>query len=201
MSPSAKANYVKGVVICHGKSEQCLSRYITSNLHLNIKPFAKDKGRHSIQITGLMSVLNSKPFNTKKAFLEEYPVETLGKGKSQKLINFKLFIMMDTDDCTEKQKNDFINRTMFSNHWLSEYIVPIYSIASFEDVMIDAGITSTRVSDSEKGETYSKIFPINDRPLSTDTLNEVKTFGQRIRPSKKSNLILFIDYCLDLLNK
>lgn len=57
MAPPTRCNYVKGVVICHGKSELLMTRHITSNLHLNVKPYARDKGSNSIQITSLMTVL------------------------------------------------------------------------------------------------------------------------------------------------
>ena len=37
-------NYTKCLVIVHGKSEYDLVRYIYTNLHLNLKIIAKDKG-------------------------------------------------------------------------------------------------------------------------------------------------------------
>lgn len=199
MSPTPKLNYVKGIVICHGKSEYLLSRFITTNLHLNVKTFARDKGNNSIQITSLMTVLNAKPFNKARSFLDEYPVEVKGKGKKLQLCNFKIFIIMDTDDCTEDQKKAFMSGEMFSGHWLRDYIVPIYSISSLEDVMLDAKIMTKRIKDDEKGTTYSKIFPINKKPLSDDTLQEVKTFKSKIENSKKTNLLEFVNYCLSLL--
>lgn len=104
MASNYKENYVNGVVICHGKSEWLMSKHISSNLHLNVKSYAKDKGKHSIQITSLKTLLTTKPFNKQSAFVAEYPVEEVGKGKNKKLANFQLFIIMDTDDCTEQQK-------------------------------------------------------------------------------------------------
>lgn len=62
---------------------------------LNIKPFAKDKGAHSIQITGLVNILKARPFKNRSCFLQEYPVAEEGKGKQRKLLNFRLFIIMD----------------------------------------------------------------------------------------------------------
>lgn len=199
MAPPTRCNYVKGVVICHGKSELLMTRHITSNLHLNVKPYARDKGSNSIQITSLMTVLKAKPFDKPTSFLEAYPVESKGRGKKIQLINFKLFIIMDTDDCTEVQKNDYISGAMFADHWLKEYIVPIYSIDSLEDVMIESGIMKKRIKDDEKGPFYTKIFPISKVPFSNDTLNEVRLLRQKIEKSKKTNLISFIDYCLSLI--
>ena len=66
--PSNGINYLKGLVICHGKSEVQMVRYITTNLHLNVRQYSKDKGAHSIQITDLTKLLNSKPFKTIAVF-------------------------------------------------------------------------------------------------------------------------------------
>lgn len=201
MASPKKLSYLNGIVICHGKSEVCLARFITTNLHLRVKIFARDKGESSIQIPGLTRILKSKPFNKPSSFIEQYDdVEYSGRGKSIKLSNFKLFIIMDTDDCTEQQKKDFISGVMFADHWLYEYIVPIYSIDSIEDVMLDAGIMTKRISDAEKGTFYTKVFPINKKPYSNDTLQEVKTLKQKVEKSKKTNLVTFIDYCLSLLH-
>ena len=200
MAFNYKENYVNGVVICHGKSELCVAKYITTNLHLRIKTHARDKGESSIQITGLMKELKKKPFDKLSSLIDKFgEVESSGRGKNLKLSNFKLFIIMDTDDCTDKQKEDFISGAMFADHWLREYIVPIYSIESMEDVMVDVGLMKERISDAEKGKYYTKVFPINPKPLSNDTLQEVKTLRQKIEKSRKTNLNTFIDYCLGLL--
>ncbi|MBQ9111061.1 MAG: hypothetical protein IJY06_06830 [Oscillospiraceae bacterium] len=194
-------NYLKAVVIVHGKSELDIVKYITSNLHLNIKPDSKDNGTHSIQITSLIKEhLNKKPFSTMNNFLKEYDVETTGTGKNKKLVNFKLFIIMDTDDCTEQQKQDFISGAMFEGHWLAPYIVPVYSITNLEDVMVESGIMTKRIKCDDKGSYYSKIFPINKKPLSNDTIAEIKTFRDRLAKSvkkKHTNLPDFIEYCLE----
>lgn len=199
---SRKVNYVKAVVIAHGKSEVLLSEYIKTHLHLNIKIYAKDHGSHSIQISSLMKEhLNKKTFSTMEQFLLEYEVETSGTSRNKKLVDFKLFIIMDTDDCkTEQQKQDFLSGAMFQEHWLAPYIVPIYFIENFEHVTQESGIASRRIKSSEKGTYYSKIFPINKKPLSDDTIHEITTLKEKLAVSvrkKKTNLTEFIDYCLD----
>ena len=165
MAITHRINYINGVVICHGRSEWQMTRFISSNLHLRIKPYAKDNGAHSIQITSLMSILNSKPFNRQSSFITEYPAEEIGKGKNRKLVNFKLFIIMDTDDCTEQQKEDFLSKKMFQEHWLHDYIVPIANIPSLEDVLVESGIMAKKIHNDEKGDYYARIFPINKKPL------------------------------------
>ncbi len=194
-----RENYYNGVVICHGKSEWQMVRFISSNLHLRVKSYARDKGRSSIQITGLMNILNSKPFHKQSSFVSEFPVEEKGKGKDKQLVNFKLFIIMDTDDCAPWQRDDYISKKMFEGHWLYDYIVPIENSPCLEDVLVEIGMMPKKIHDEEKGKYYATVFPINKKPLSNDTLGEVQTLRSYIQKSKHSNLLEYIDYCLSLL--
>lgn len=100
--PFDTLKYTRCAVIVHGKSEFHLVRFIYTNLHLPVKIISKDKGRGSIQINGLEDLLNKKYFKSLSTFSKEYSVEY--DKKEKKLKNFKLFIIMDTDDCSEKIK-------------------------------------------------------------------------------------------------
>ena len=193
--PFDTLKYTKCAVIVHGKSEFQLIRFIYTNLHLPVKIISKDKGKGSIQINGLKDFLNKKQFRTLSGFANEYSVEYVKKDK--KLKNFKLFIIMDTDDCSERSKNEYVSGEMFREHPLQEYIVPIYNITNLEDVMIKAGIMIKRIPDSEKGAYYSKIFPINTEPLSSDTLRQIRLFASKIKGVKQTNMLKFIEYCFE----
>lgn len=200
-----QCNYLKAIIICHGKSEIQIVRHIQSNLHLNAKTYAKDNGEHSIQITSLMSHLNSRPFDSINHFLNYYGKESFdlsGKGSHRTIKNFKLFVFLDTDDCTEEQKNNFINKQMFIGHWLYEYIVPIYTIPKLESVLEQANLIR-RIKDSEKGTYYTKVFPINDgKPLTDGTIEEIKEFRDKVAAQKKKNNIQdMVDYFLSLARK
>ena len=50
-------NYTMCAVIVHGKSELQMVRYITSNLRLPVKIIARNRGKSSIQINGLLGFL------------------------------------------------------------------------------------------------------------------------------------------------
>ncbi len=196
--PSNSLNYTKAAVIVHGKSEFHIVRYIYTNLHLSVKIIAENKGRSSIQINGLKDYLNKKPFRSLSAFAEEYSVEYDRKRK--KLNNFKLFIIMDTDDCSDKMKEEYITKSLFKNHPLEKYIVPIYNISNLEDVMIKAGIMVERISNSEKGNYYSKVFPINTDPVSLDTVKQIQLFANKIKNVKETNMLEFVNYCMDQIS-
>ncbi len=193
--PLSSLNYTKGAVIVHGKSEFHLVRFIYTNLHLPVKIIAENKGKSSIQINGLKDFLNKKVFQSLSAFANEYSVEYDKKRK--KLNNFKLFIIMDTDDCSEKMKEAYVTGSLFKDHPLKEYIVPIYNISNLEDVMMRAGIMVDRISDSEKGTYYNKVFPINTEPVSIDTIKQIQIFASKIKNVKETNMLEFVNYCME----
>lgn len=199
MKRSIPAHYKKAAVIVHGKSERYLASYIYTNLHLPVEIIDRKKGRSSIQIDGLRKMLNNRPYNNLKSFAETYSVEYDRKEKALK--NFKLFIIMDTDDCSDKVREDYISGKLFDNSCLKDYIVPIFNSPDLETVMIKAGIMTKRIPDSQKGSFYSKIFPINQDPFTNDTLDQIKLFSDKLANVKETNLLEYVDYCLSLINQ
>lgn len=192
---SKKLNYTRCAVICHGKSEFQIAKFIKSNLHLKMEIFAKNKGESSIQITSLMDFIDKKIFTNIKKFAEDYSIE---KNKNQ-LIGFKIFIIMDTDDCTELQKENFLNKQMFNNHPLNNYICPIANIPDLENVLMNSGIMFKKIKKKDKGDYYIETFPINSEPLSFNSYNEVKTLRDKLKSVKNTKLDEFLTYCLDLI--
>lgn len=193
--PCDTLRYTRCVVIVHGKSELHLTKFIYTNLHLPVKIISENKGRGSIQINGLKDYLSKKVFENLRTFAKEYLIEY--DKRTKKLKNFKLFIIMDTDDCSEDVKKEYVSGEMFRGHPLQEYIVPIYNITNLEDVMLKAGIMTKRIPDSQKGTFYSKIFPINTEPVSSDTLKQIRTFASKIKGVKQTNMLELIEYCFE----
>jgi hypothetical protein len=191
--------YKRAAVIVHGKSERFLASYIYTNLHLPVEIIDKQNGKSSIQINALQKILSGKPFNSLKSFAETYSIEYDKKNKTLK--SFKLFIIMDTDDCSDQAKEEYISGKMFESSCLKDYIVPIYNSPNLEEVMIKAGIMTKRISDSQKGSYYSKVFPINQEPFSNDTLKQIQSLSNKLQGVKETNLLEYIDYCLSLINQ
>ncbi|MCL2860176.1 MAG: hypothetical protein FWF46_06465 [Oscillospiraceae bacterium] len=187
-------NYCRAIVIVHGKSELLIFNYIKSSLHLTIKSFSKNNGNNSIQITSLTNVLNSNEFLEKKNLSKFGYIESA----NNKFINFKLFIIMDTDDCTKAQKEAYINKEMFKNHWLYEYIVPIYNINTLEEVVKKVGLVSKEIKSCDKINTYIKIFPpTNKKEVTVDNIEEIKQHADIFRNEQNTNLEELFDYCLE----
>lgn len=180
------------MVIVHGKSERLICQYIKSNIKIKLEIIAENKGKNSIQITGLKKTLGNTILKSADTFLKEhYDVQ----HERNKLKNFKLFIIMDTDDCTQKQLEDYKSKEMFKKHWLYDCIVPIYNITKLEDVLEKAQIP---YNSKDKGK-YVEIFPTNRGKLDVE---QVEEFYEKIKTASNiSNLHVFIAECLEIQKK
>lgn len=181
--------------IVHGKSELLMCSSVKSNLKIKHEIHAKDRGRHSIQVNSVLQELNSKKFNMSlKDFSEKYDISYDSKNK--RLVNFKLFIIMDLDDCTQEKAEQFKNKSMFNEHILYEYIVPIYNDPILEKTIHDLGIN---INKKEKVKGYIKIFPTNKGDLDIHMTEE---FAEKLnKKCKNSNLGLYFDYCVSIARK
>ena len=192
----ARISYLKGLVICHGKSEKLICEFIRSNLRIQIEIDSDKKGKKSIQITSIMKFLSGEIYRNIASFKNKFddiePIENIKKLPSY----FKVFIIMDTDDCNESQKKSFKNKSMFKEHWLYDYIVPIYNDSNLEEVLVDAGIKFQKSGNERKTE-YPKVFPMN----GISDVEGIKKFGKALGNSKKTNMEEFINFCLELIEK
>ncbi len=100
---------------------------------------------------------------------------------------------MDTDDCTEKQKQSFINKEMFKSHWAYEYIVPIYNIPELETVLVMAKIPFERKGNERKKE-YVKIFPTDPKYEKNDNI-QIEELSNTLKKQDNTNLNVFLDFC------
>lgn len=186
-----KSTKLNVMAIVHGKSELLMCSSVKSNLKIKHEIHAKDRGRHSIQVNSVLQELNSTKFNMNlKAFSEKYDISYDSKNK--RLVNFKLFIIMDLDDCTQEKAEQFKNKSMFNKHILYEYIVPIYNDPNLEKTIHDLGIN---INKKEKVKGYIKIFPTNKGDLDIHMAEELN------KKCKSSNLGLYFDYCVSIARK
>lgn len=189
---SAKKNIRKTVsmkvmTMTHGLSEYCICKSVQSNLRLKQEIIARDKGKSSIQINGIMDILNNdKRFQTMNEFKKCFPdIEY----KNKELINFCLFIIMDVDDCNTDMKEKFKNKSLFRQHWLYKYIVPIYNDPNLERTMKDANIPIHKKKD------YITIFPTNHGDLDIQIAEELLV---KLKNCKSTNLDKYIEYCISV---
>lgn len=191
-------SYLKAVVICHGKSEKQMCDFLKSNLRIRLAVESDKKGEKSIQITSIMNTLNGKKFKTFSDFTKTFDDVEICKNKTKKYLhdNFKIFIIMDTDDCKEQQKRDFINKNMFKDHWAYQYIVPIFNIPELEAVLVKSKIKFEKKGDARKKE-YIKIFPTDPQYKKLETV-QVEEFYHNLESNPDTNMDVFVKFCLDI---
>ncbi len=185
-------NYTSAIVVVHGESEHIIARHIKSSLRLNLHIH---KGTTSIQINGLLKELNiyfkdlSQLKKNSKIFLD------ITKGN---INNFKIFTLMDTDDCSDEIKEKYINGSLFSNYALKDYVIPIYSTPDLEHVLYNSKLIPKIYNDSEKVKEYGKLFPISNVPIGQSQLpmDNMKATYSLLTNNKKTNLDVFIQYCI-----
>lgn len=131
-------------------------------------------------------------------FMREFSDVEIRKIKTKKYLTeeFKVFIIMDTDDCTDKQKNDYINKEMFRNHWLYPYIVPIFNSPNLENILEKAKIKFEKKGKERKKE-YIKIFP-TDSKYKNNEMIQIKDFCENLKKVNNTNMEEFINFCIEL---
>lgn len=117
-------------------------------------------------------------------------------GKKKQLASyFKIFTIMDTDDCSAMQRNRYINREMFKGHWAYDYIIPIYNSPDLERVLIKSGIKFEKKGIECKKE-YVKIFPTDNKYQHNESV-ELNSFAKNLANVLDTNMNLFVEFCIE----
>ena len=190
-----KPNYLKCIVIVHGKSEKQICNYIKSKLRFHMEIIGKEKGQKSIQINGLQNLSNKDKRLTAYNDFITYFSDVEIEGKKNKIASyFKIFVIMDTDDCSDEQRKKYISKELFKGHWAYDYIVPIFNSPDLENTMVKAGIKFEKKGDERKKE-YIKIFPTDKKYMKNESV-ELSSFAKNLSIIKETNMEYFINYCI-----
>lgn len=187
-------NYTKAIVIVHGKSEKQICQHVKSKLRLKMEIVSNNNGESSIQITSVKQTLNNTIFKSYNSFIKEYEDVKLSNNNKSLDEDFKIFIILDTDDCTEKQKSAFINKAMFKSHWAYDHIVPIYDSPNLEEVLKKANVPFTKTGNKRKKE-YVKLFPTDPKYEKSDEI-QIQELCDNLKKQTNTNLNEFLDFCL-----
>lgn len=146
-----------------------------------------------------MNILNGKKFRTFSDFIGNFEDVEIHRVKTKKFLpdDFKIFIIMDTDDCTEVQKENYISKEIFRKHWAYPYIVPIYNIPELESVLVKSKIPFEKKGDARKKE-YIKIFPTDPKYKNREVV-QIEEFYCNLKENKNTNMDEFVGFCLNLL--
>lgn len=185
-------NQTPAIIIPHGKSEKLFAEHIKACLRLPIYIHPK---KTSIQINGLLHELQTNFQDVQS--LKCNDKLSLNIVKNNIVGDFKIFTLMDTDDCTEEKKNSYINKSLFNEHKLKDVIIPIYTSPNLEKVLYKSGIIPKVFSDREKVPGYKKLFDIPRLPYGKTKDEELKEWSEKLKKNKDTNFYQFIDYCIE----
>ncbi|TKZ32035.1 hypothetical protein [Brachyspira catarrhinii] len=105
---------------------------------------------------------------------------------------------MDTDDCSDEQRNNYKNKSMFKKHWAYDYICPIYNDSNLEEVLIKAGVIALENKSTKQiKRDYIKIFPTDINKKDAIQIKEFYKKLSEIEVADISNMHEFIKFCLD----
>lgn len=174
-----RINHLKAIIIVHGKSEKVIFENIVRTFKLNIFIDSDKNGEKSIQINGLKKRLNNTIFKNLRSFKDKFSTVEVNNEQLNK--DFKVFIVMDTDDCTEEIALKYKNKDLFKKHWLYDHIVPIFNTRDLEEVLEKTKFPFTLNGSERKREYFGIIKKYN-------TPDKMKEFMLGINNLLKSNL-------------
>ncbi len=185
-------NYHKAFIICHGKSEQILTKSLKSNLRLPIVIYPKKNMSSSIQITGLKQLFNQRDFRTIDEFLSFHNLNV--EKTKDNLHNFQIFIIMDTDDVPTKDiLMNYKSKSMFKDHPLYDYITPIFNTPDLDQVLISLGF---KIDTKNKVKSYKKVFPANN-----DDIEAFKLLLNKLQRTNNSNFFILLNYLNNFIDQ
>ncbi len=192
-------NTLKIIAVVHGKSEYQICSFIKNELRLGaLKILADKKGQKSIQITSLRKFFDHNiHLRSEEDFKREFNncLELDEEGKPLIPEDLKIYTIMDTDDCSPKQKAEYKNKKMFEGHWAYEYIEPIFNDDNLEQVLLKADIKI-----KSKKKDYVEIFPTTAKHRQNGAI-ELKDFKNKLSKISDTNMNEFVVCCLDEAEK
>ncbi len=179
------------MIIAHGQSELVICNSIGSNLRIKQHCIARDRGKTSIQVGGLRNFLNSdRRFADPNGFSNEFDDVCMKKRLPSE---FRLFPIMDLDDCPVSMREAYCTKRLFQGHWLDPVITPIFCSPNLEEVMNKIGIPVTKKKD------YIQLFPTNHGDdLNLETAIE---FADKLETHDCTNLEVYVNYCIEICKK
>ena len=82
-----RISYLKGLVICHGKSEKLICDFIKSNLRIQIEIDSDKKDKKSIRITSIMKFLSGEKYKNIVSFKNKFDdIEPIKDRKNYSII-------------------------------------------------------------------------------------------------------------------
>lgn len=181
---SREIKYLPCSIVCHGECELILAKQIQAKMRRNLHPLAKDNGRNSILINTLNYYLQ-KLYPNKKTYIRKNRDFLLYDKNNDKILNHKIFAIMDKDETSDQMFQSYIDKSMFKDYWWGkdELIEPIFFNPNMDDVLKKHGINID--TKNHKPSQYFKLLTTKYEQI----ISILKELNE-----KESNIKLLFDY-------
>jgi hypothetical protein len=180
--------YCPCVIVCHGLSESIVFGNIKRLLRIPMEVYFDHN--NGLNIESIPKFLAVRFMKSPGSFQTEF-IHAPIKCRNNRFEDFRLYFVMDVDQATTKQVNDFYNKALFKNHWCSAYVHPILSRPNLDVVMERAGYPIDR---ADKGNSYRGI-------MNNIFLENLPQFSAQLKAIPTTNIPDLIDYLLESHNK
>lgn len=180
--------YCPCVIVCHGLSEFVVFSEIKRLLRIPMEVYFDHN--NGLNIESIPKFLTVRFMKNPGSFRKEFshaPIKCSKNGFE----DFRLYFVMDVDQATAKQANDFYSKALFKNHWCSAYVYPVLSRPNLDVVMSKAGYS---IDLAHKGDSYGQIM---DRVF----LEDLPEFSSKFKTIRSTNISSLIDYLLESHDK
>ena len=144
------------IVICHGKSEVILARWLQKETHVVLNIDSRNEGRNSIMINSLVEYMKLNGYYDSSKLKRRFPNIEYKNRKGFK--DLRIFIVMDVDT-DDSLVHDYETRLMFRDCPLGDCIVPILNRKEMDTVFRSIGFN---IDDNNKPESYREALNSTD---------------------------------------
>lgn len=175
-------------VVCHGESEVILAKQLQNNKRRNLNVLSEKNGKQTIMINTINKFLDSR-FPTIETYISEN--RDLLQVEKYKILNHKIFTIMDKDDKSDELFESYKNKSLFNDFWwgAENLIEPIYFVPNMDVVFSKHGFPI----DSRKKKPFQYLVYL------TVNFDDVIVMLKNLKP-EESNINIFLDY-IDKMNE
>lgn len=154
------------IIICHGKSEIVLARWLQKETRVPLNIDSRNDGRNSVMINSLLEFMKENGYYDSSKLKKRYPNIEYKNRKGFK--DLKIFIVMDVDT-DESLVYDYMTKLMFRDCLLKDCIVPILNQKEMDSVFRSMGF---EIDSSNKPESYRQALNSVDVDCLLELLKE-----------------------------
>lgn len=136
------------IVICHGKSEVILARWLQNEVRVPLNIDSRNEGKNSVMINSLKEFMKESGYYDSSRLKKRFPNIEYRNRKGFK--DLRVFTVMDVDNDVSLV-NGYVTKVMFNDCPLKDCITPILNRKDMDSVFRKVGF---EIDDYNKPESY-----------------------------------------------